>query len=538
MTRHASNCGTLLRTIVLITIGFNLAARGAAPTTATASQADYDARQLALRLWDNDAPAAEQVRACDTLKEMGPQAAPAAEALVYVLARGGPVRRHARDALVQIGRAAVPALRTGLNHTNHLVRVECAEALSDLGPDAAAATEDVLQLLRNEDAESRQLAAMIAEGIGPAAKDAIAPMAKAITTTDGDSLSMLLHALRAVDPEAPPDLYRSVANLHDAYPDRRMKAIAKLAQIGQRAAVAMPALTDLLSAPNPQVRAAAADALDTIGEPGREGVDALIAAARKYPEDESVRKVMTRVLSKGGPATKEALSRLVEMLREEVFSDAAQEVLLKLGPDANGAANDLKRLLRDGNEEQRRRAAVVLGAIHAAPDALALAVYDSSSLVADAAAESLVQLGAAAKPAAPNVLWALLHHRVSPAAGLRALRAAGRPADDIEPVLLDQLKSSDVAGRQEAATTLAAFYPDSRAAADALVDAVKQKDWAVRENLGPGLAKSPLKLTLLKTALEKLASEDSDELVRVNARCALRDLGLSVPERSNPPSAP
>jgi hypothetical protein len=60
----------------------------------------------------------------------------------------------------------------------------------------------------------------------------------------------------------------------------------------------------------------------------------------------------------------------------------------------------------------------------------------------------------------------------------------------------------------------------------------------VRENLAPGLANSPFKATLLEPALEKMASADPNELVRVNARCALRDLGLAVPERTHPATAP
>jgi len=102
------------------------------------------------------------------------------------------------------------------------------------------------------------------------------------------------------------------------------------------------------------------------------------------------------------------------------------------------------------------------------------------------------------------------------------------------PLLLKLLRSDDQTTRQETATTLGEFYGDTRAAADALVDAVKRKDWAVRENLAPGLAKSPLKSTLLHPALSKLAAEDRDELVRVNARCALRDLGEKVPEEILP----
>jgi len=179
-----------------------------------------------------------------------------------------------------------------------------------------------------------------------------------------------------------------------------------------------------------------------------------------------------------------------------------------------------------GGQPLRRRAVEALGDI--GPDAnatseLSEALEDSDRTVRDSAADALAKMGRAAAPAAPTLVRLVRERHISAAPAARALRAAGLGAADAEPVGLELLESPDQSTRQEVAAALGALYPDSRKTADALLDAVKRKDWAVRENLAPALAHSSLKDTLLTPALTKLTA-DKDELVRVNARCALREI--------------
>src|SRR5437868_11634855 len=111
---------------------------------------------------------------------MGPQAYPAAEALVSMLSHGGALHAHARNTLAHIGPDALPILCWGLHNINVIVRAECATLLADLGPEGKKAMADVLLLLKHGDAESVELAATVAEGIGPDAAVAIPALAKAL----------------------------------------------------------------------------------------------------------------------------------------------------------------------------------------------------------------------------------------------------------------------------------------------------------------------------------------------------------------------
>jgi hypothetical protein len=95
------------------------------------------------------------------------------------------------------------------------------------------------------------------------------------------------------------------------------------------------------------------------------------------------------------------------------------------------------------------------------------------------------------------------------------------------PAALDD--ESAAPARAACADALAKLAPDSADARDMLLLAVKRKDWTVRERLAPALARANQRPPALVNDLLALANQSPEELVRINARCALRELGEHAP---------
>jgi len=281
--------------VALLAIGSLAPSPGSSADRAT-HPADR-AIELSNQLWNGSTTTAERIRICDALRDMGPEASPAAEALVSMLSHGGALHAHVRDALKHIGPQALPMLCAGLIDANVVIRGECASLLAELGPQAKKATADVLWLLKQGDAESVQLAATVAEGIGADAAVAIPALVKALGNDESAVRSAALHALAAVDPDAPRELYPAIADLQGTFPAREREAIKTLGGLGPRAARAVPMLVGLLSAPVSGTRDAAAAAINHIGAVDSAGAEALLHAIEQHPDEPLVRKVAMDQLS-------------------------------------------------------------------------------------------------------------------------------------------------------------------------------------------------------------------------------------------------
>ncbi len=240
--------------------------------------------QAALELWRGDDPKI-RIQALRKLGLMGPQAASAVPALVPGLSDRDPrLRKKTADVLRSIGppaRQAVSTLLAALNDPEADVRAASAWALQAIKPDAKAvmptlvahlharpdrrcyvvvyaiaalgepAVPVLIDLLRDDDPETRQVAGYALSGMGRAARS---------------SIPALLKALRL--------------------PDRRTREyVARaLARVG---AEAVDPLTRALRDRDPKVRGGAAFALETLGTEARAAVAALVAALgdKDRPDD-------------------------------------------------------------------------------------------------------------------------------------------------------------------------------------------------------------------------------------------------------------
>jgi WD40 repeat protein/HEAT repeat protein len=234
-----------------------------------------------------------------------------------------------------------------------------------------------------------------------------------------------------------------VAALREGDGRTKDRAAATLAQIGEPAQTAAPALKAALQDPDPEVRAAAAEALwavardraalallegtlaskdghlrelgalalARIGEAAKGAVPGLAAGLKERAG--GFRYLAAFVLGQIGPAAGDAVPALADALKdpESAFRYAAVSTLEKIGPKAAGMVPALGVALHDRQPEIRRFAAEALkrlgpGAKEAVPD-LAGALKDVDRDVRRHAAETLGRVGAAAAPALDALAAAL-----------------------------------------------------------------------------------------------------------------------------------
>ncbi len=155
--------------------------------------------------------------------------------LIAALASSSPVaRRKAREALVALGKPAVPSLIQLLSHRKPHVRWEAAKALGGIADPIAASA--LVSALKDRDGDVRWLAA---EGLAALGQDALHPLLAALIERHesdwlcegahhvchvlikkrglGQVLQPLLAALRQSEPEAaaPPAAYTALSQLRD-----------------------------------------------------------------------------------------------------------------------------------------------------------------------------------------------------------------------------------------------------------------------------------------------------------------------------------
>jgi HEAT repeat protein len=132
----------------------------------------------------------------------------------------------------------------GLEDPNPGTRAMAATSLSRLGPAAEPAVPALSKALADQNLNVRYCAASALKAVGPAAHAAVNALMSALDTVPGGSPAL----------DGPVRYYADV----------RSVAAEALGAIGSRARDAVPALKKALNDPDPDVRRAAADALQRI----------------------------------------------------------------------------------------------------------------------------------------------------------------------------------------------------------------------------------------------------------------------------------
>ncbi|HWG43227.1 MAG TPA: HEAT repeat domain-containing protein [Gemmataceae bacterium] len=334
---------------------------------------------------DDEAVRMQAIRYLGDLGSAGRSAIPA---LVRVLieAKEPALRSRAGRALAQIGRAAVPRLAELLKHEDGVVRLQAAEALARIGPDAREAQPALVLALKDSSASVRgfaadalgemdadvpasaaALVAVLAEGepLRSHVSAALVRLGRFAVPALGDGLKAKqgierYHSARVLGllgSEAAPAVPQLIDALHDKEPHVRRMVIVALREIGPDAATAAEPLAAFLAGSDASQRSLAGAALARIGPPA---VKPLIALLKK--DNQTVRMHALYVLRQLEAKAAEAVPALMDLLhdRRPLLRRMSALTLGRIGPAADRAVDALIALGDDSDRKVRLSAALAV----------------------------------------------------------------------------------------------------------------------------------------------------------------------------------
>jgi len=434
--------------------------------------------ELAKRLqdWVSDV----RIAACTALGQIRDPSA--VTALIACLDKRD-ISEAAANALVQIGKPAVPALTKALTSSKNNVRSAACTVLGKIGDPSAVPA--LIACLDQWDISEAAANALVQIG-----KPAVPALIEALTSPSNPVRIAACTALGQIgDPAAVPKLMK---HLQDPAFNVRIAACTALGQIGDPSAVpaliaslddrdiseavtnalvqigkpAVLALIEALTSPSNRVRRAACTALGEIGDP--DAVPALRVHAEIMEEAQQALAML------GG--TSMALQEAVRMLAEQslwgvlcraLTSDLVRDAIVQLGSNAVPA---LMEALCDNNPKIRSAACTALGQIgdNTAVPKLIKCLNDNAIYVRIAACTALGQIG---DPSAVPALIACLDQQDVSEAAANALVQIGKPA---VPALIETLTNPSERVRIAACTALGQIRDAS--AAHALIACLDKRD--------------------------------------------------------------
>ncbi len=204
--------------------------------------------------------------------------------------------RHALDAVAGLGPAMVPQLVGALRFES--LRPRVAFLLGEMGPDAAPAVEALIELVDDSNRRTRHEALMSLAKIGPAARSAVPTLVETLRQCNERCQYGAAYALGRIglDAEAAkPALLDAAQGDDDTLALLSAWALAQIApECTECAEETVPVLTAGLEHPSAEHRREAAAALGLLGPLARAAVPALEKATRDA--DESVRAAATAAL--------------------------------------------------------------------------------------------------------------------------------------------------------------------------------------------------------------------------------------------------
>jgi hypothetical protein len=198
--------------------------------------------------------------------------------------------------IVYRGRS-LSAYREELRHAEPGQRADLLRSIGSFRGDAASATGDVVEALKDPDARVRSAAGWALSQIGAGGATAVPALA---------------------------------ASLSDPNPLVRSISAVALREMGDRALSAVQALAKALSDSVPYVRAPAADAIAKIGPPAKAAVQPLIDRLTVPGEEVYVLRSVTRALGRIGPDAASALPVLQRVRKMHRVAYVAEEAILRI----------------------------------------------------------------------------------------------------------------------------------------------------------------------------------------------------------------
>lgn len=437
------------------------------------------------------------LRAIDQLASLGERATPAVAALVEALARPeAEVRWHAARALGSLGTAAqpaAPALIARLDDEQIEVRSYAAYALGKLGVGSNEVVDRLIQLAFDRNALVRRAALRALEQLNPP-KEKVMPLALRILE-EGDP-AVIVPALQTLAEQGEavvPRLCEALQHERACY-----WACVVLADIGPKAAAAVPSLKQVLKHSDPEVRM---QALMTLGEIGPAAKPLLpeIAGALQHDETAGVRYAAAFALGRIG-ASPESRAALEGTLKQDdaFLRMVCAWALARNDPQDKVAVQRAVNLILAAfkSEDQHLRRAAAKAAVdfdmpldQIAPLLIA-ALRDKDPKVVGNAIEALAELG---PKALKHVSEALANKQLRPYA-VRLIQRLGPKAETVVPALIAALQQSaagedEVLFRREVQFALGAIGPAAQAAVPDLVTSLSSDEETLAASAGLALGK-------------------------------------------------
>lgn len=435
-------------------------------------------------------------RAALALKQLGPDAVPAMDALIKALGdRKEAVRRYAACALGSIGPAAqpaLPALLTAMKDPSSGVREEAADALPRMAPESPAVVAALIEALEDSDATVQAHAVMSLGKLGAGARPAVPLIARLLSSdreylTDGhpvlsmqlaDCVASVLGELGPVAKEAVPALVEAAGSTNRT----NWQIIPAIGKIGPEAKAAMPFLL-------------------------REGSpDAALAIAQIDPDHPEVLPILRRVWQ----------SPEILQSGQELYPDRSWcYVLGRFGPRARPAIPTLEKLLE--TPDWRRRMSTALAVLEIDP---------THERALGACVAALKQRSKGFPEVGPVTMGDFLESDLEQRLD-RLMVTLGPRARTFVPTLCETLRNPGHDARISAAERLAAIGPAAEGAVPALIEALGNRNRVVSldEDL-PGKAAVAL-ARIGPAAIPPLvkALTHEDDLIRGGAGDALGRIG-------------
>jgi HEAT repeat protein len=465
----------------------------------------------------------------DTVTALGPDAAPAVEALVYTLKTdyGGQNKEELHQdyraalALAAIGPPAVEGLRSVLREKKVNVRAEAAMALGRIGPEAASAIPDLIGLLADN---SDRVGNEAARALGAIGAEALRPLIEACSDPKPP---IRARAVAALGPLAAADANaRSVIldRCRDEAPEVRAAAISSAAGLDLPDDTILPILEAALSDAQPEARLAAVNAL--VRQPAR--LDPLVPRLRALltSNDAGIVRHAAFLLRTRGP---DAAPLMLEALsHEHAPIEPIAEELAHLG---RSAAGSIIPALAAENARVRRGAALALGQIRPLPagafEKLVAGLGDPDT---DARAAFLAAVGhLGPRPDAVQPVRGMLRDP-APEIRLQAIQVLFRLAPRDATLLADLSASVDDADPRIQRTALDAIRslgPLGRAALSAAIEKLNSPSIEVRRAAAELIASHGPSAAEAVPALTDLLADPSPE-IRALAAQTLGSLGTAA----------
>ncbi len=491
-------------------------------------------------LWGDDTSRSVSLRA---LSRIGADAQSAGPSIARLLAN--PERRTSRaiETLQAVGgHSAIPTLTKLLDDGDLEVRLEAAKALSrlgadsgplvpvfsaalkvrntsesaagllgELGPEAVLAIPTLVAEMPGADAPRAAVLVNTVGRIGPAAKDAVPALKKALADAKDKTTELQMATAVALwriarDPEAAKLLRANLGKQSDSsFPeltlwridpgpdtvaaleaqlksDKPEQVIAAAGVLGTKSKTAAPLLAKMVAHKEPRVRAEAVIALVRLGAQGKEALEALRGAAKDdNPQIAFWASVAVCRLDPKAETVAAVAGYLSD--RDPLMRRDAAEILGFLGTAGKPAVGKLTLVAEDAEESVRLAALAALWRIN--HDAPTLALFTKLLRSTDprireqAVAELGITFGPDAKSAVPDLVKRLF----DPFAAVRSAAAEtlgriGPNAKDAAPALLAVLDGDEPSFVQSAACeALGLIEPaDKEAAATVLKKKLEHAD--------------------------------------------------------------